>query len=112
MLFHFSFWKIFNWREDLRSLNSLNRAIMPVLNISLTLVFVIFAYISLVHTHELLTTSLGRSLVVCMAVFWYARSVQQVIYFKLRHWASLMFLAFFLLGALLYTVPIIMFIYR
>ena len=84
VIFHLSFWKLFNWPDDLRSLTFLNRAIMPVLNISLTLLFVVMGIISLMHTKELLTTSLGKTLLLCMALFWLARSIQQVIFFKLH----------------------------
>jgi hypothetical protein len=61
-LFHLMFWQLFNWREDLRSLSFLNRGIMQVLNLTLTFVFIMFAYLSLVHTYELYLTTLGRSL--------------------------------------------------
>ena len=107
VIFHLLFWRIFNWKEDLRSISFLNRAIMPVLNISLTIVFVIFSYISLVHTEELISTSLGHSLLLLMAIFWFVRSVEQVVFFGLKHWASWAFLAFFLLGCVLYAVPAI-----
>jgi hypothetical protein len=105
IVFHLLFWHIFNWKDDLPSLSFLNRAIMPVLNLSLTFVFVIFAYISLAHSNELLSTSLGRSLLMLIAVFWFARAMMQVAYFKLQHWGSLAFLLFFLAGGLLYGIP-------
>ena len=105
VIFHLLFWSIFNWKQDLRSLSFLNRAIMPVLNLSLTFAFVIFSYISLVHTKELLSTSLGHSLLVLMALFWFARSVEQVVYFTLKNWRSTAFFVFFLVGTALYAVP-------
>jgi hypothetical protein len=80
---------------------------MQVVNLSLTIVFVIFAYISLVHTNELLSTSLGKSLLSFMALFWLARSAMQVIFFKLNHWGSIAFLVYFLAGSLLYGIPAI-----
>ncbi len=107
VVFHLAFWRIFNWKEDLVSLSILNRAIMPVLNISLTLVFAIFAYISFSHTDELLTTPLGNSLLIGIAIFWFARAVQQIIFFKLKHWGSWAFMFFFALGGLLYGVPVV-----
>lgn len=107
VVFHLLFWRIFKWKEDLRSLSFLNRAIMQVVNLSLTIVFVIFAYISLVHTNELLSTSLGKSLLSFMALFWVARSAMQVIFFKLNHWGSIAFLVYFLAGSLLYGIPAI-----
>ena len=79
---------------------------MQVVNLSLTIVFIIFAYISLVHTNALLSTSLGKSLLTFMALFWVARSVMQVTFFKLKHWGSMAFLAYFLAGGLLYGIPV------
>lgn len=107
VIFHLLFWRIFNWKEDLRSLSFLNRAIMQVLNLSLTFAFVIFSYISLVHTKELISTSLGQSLLGFIALFWLARSVEQVVFFKLKNWCSIAFLVFFLVGTVLYAVPAI-----
>ena len=64
VFFHLMFWRLFNWAEDLRSLSFLNRAIMQVVNLSLTFVFVIFGYISLFHSKELYQSSLGQSLLI------------------------------------------------
>lgn len=105
VVFHLLFWRLFNWKQDLRSLSFLNRAIMQVVNLSLTFAFVIFAWISLAHTNELLTTPLGRSLLVRIALFWLARAIEQVIFFRLRHWGSWAFLVIFLAGAALYGIP-------
>jgi len=105
VVFHLCFWRLFRWKTDLRRLSELNRAVMQVLNVSLTLVFVIFSSISLVHTEELLTTSLGRSLLVLMAFFWLARSVQQAVFFGVREWRSVAFLLYFLAGTVLYAIP-------
>ena len=107
IVFHLLFWRIFNWEHDLRRVSYLNRATMQVLNISLTFAFIIFSYISLAHTTELLTTSLGHSLLVLMALFWLARSIQQILFYKLHHWGSWAFLFLFLSGCLLYAIPAI-----
>ena len=105
VVFHLMFWRIFNWDEDLRSLSFLNRAIMQVVNLSLTFVFVIFGYISLFHSKELLESSLGHSLLVLIALFWLFRAIEQVVFFKLKHWGSVIFLLVFLSGAVLYGIP-------
>ncbi|VAX20298.1 hypothetical protein MNBD_NITROSPINAE04-1102 [hydrothermal vent metagenome] len=107
VIFHLLFWRIFNWNEDLRSLSFLNRSTMQVINLSLTIVFVIFANISLAHTHELLSTSLGESLLLSISLLWFARSFMQVKFYKLRHWGSIAFLVYFLAGGLLYGIPAI-----
>ena len=105
VIFHLAFWKIFDWKTDLRSLSFLNRAVMQVLNLSLTFVFVIFSYISLRHTHELASTPLGQSLLILMAGFWFLRAIQQILFYKLKSKLPIAFLVFFLIGMLLYVVP-------
>jgi hypothetical protein len=106
IIFHLLFWKIFNWREELPRLNRLNRATLQVLNLSITFVFLLFAYLSLVHTNELLTTPLGRSLCGLIAAFWLFRAAQQIVFYQLKHWVSWSFLGLFLLGAALYGMPV------
>ena len=106
-VFHLLFWRIFNWGEDLRSLSFLNRAIMQVLNLTLTIVFISFAYISLAHTNELLTTPLGKSLLIFISLLWFARAAMQPIFFKLKHWGSTAFLLLFISGGVLYGVPVL-----
>ena len=80
---------------------------MQVVNLSLTIVFIGFAYISLAHTSDLLTTSLGHTTLTFMMLFWFARSIMQVVFFKLQHWGSVFFLVYFLAGGVLYGVPVI-----
>jgi hypothetical protein len=105
IMFHLLFWRIFDWEQDLKRISFLNRATMQVLNISLTLSFIIFSYISLVHATGLLTSSLGHSLLMLIALFWLARAIQQIVFYRLRHWASWAFLLLFLSGSLLYAIP-------
>ena len=105
ILFHLLFWRIFKWPETLVSLSYINRSTIQVLNISITFVFFIFAYLSFVHTDELLNTQLGRSLLSLIACLWLFRAVQQVIFYKPKHKASLGLTFYFLLGAVLYGIP-------
>jgi len=105
-LFHLLFWKLFRWHEELPKLSRLNRAIVQVLNLCLTFVFLIFAYVSFVHTGELLGTSLGRSLLVLMGAFWYLRAVEHVWFFRVRNRLSHVFLVLFLIGGSLYVLPL------
>lgn len=111
VLFHLGFWKIFRWKEDLRSLSFINRQVMPILNLCLTLTFVMFGFISLVFAQDLLTTSLGHALLLFLALFWLFRTVLQVIYFGVRRLDSLAFVVFFALGVGLYAVPFVKVVY-
>ncbi len=106
-VFHLFFWKLFRWKTDLATLSSVNRAIVQILNLCLTFVFVVFAYLSLVHSSELLTTGLGRSLLFLISVFWYLRAIEQVVFFGLRKPLSILLFVLFLVGGSLYAVPLL-----
>lgn len=107
IFFHLLFWRIFKWPETLATLNYVNKATMQVLNISITFIFVIFAYVSFAHTNELLDTQLGKSLLVFISILWLFRAAQQVAFYKLKHKASVVLTVYFLIGAFLYGVPVI-----
>ncbi len=106
-VFHVFFWKLFQWKEDLASLNPLNRAVMQVLNLCLTFAFLIFAYVSFFHTSEMLASGLGRSLLALIAIFWFLRAIQQMVFFARDKIESIAFFVVFLVGGALYTVPLL-----
>ena len=106
IIFHVLFWRIFKWPETLDSLSYVNKATIQVLNISITFTFFIFAYVSFAHTQELLNTQLGNSLLVLISCLWLFRAAQQVVFYKLKHKASIGLTIYFLVGALLYGVPV------
>ena len=107
IIFHLLFWRIFKWPESLETSNFINRATIQVLNISITFIFFIFAYISFLHTQELLNTQLGKSLLILISCLWLFRAVLQIIFYKFRHKASIGLTIYFLVGAFLYGVPVI-----
>jgi hypothetical protein len=107
IIFHISFWRIFNWPESINSLNWVNKSTIQVLNISITFIFFIFSYISLVHTQELLNTKLGNTLLVLMSALWLFRAAQQALFYRLKHKASLGLFIFFIGGSVIYAIPMI-----
>jgi len=80
---------------------------MPILNLCITFVFLIFAYISVMHTNELLTTPLGKSLLILIALFWFARAIEQIVYFGISNKVSLAFFIIFITGTVIYALPLI-----
>jgi hypothetical protein len=102
-VFHLLFWKIFDWKNDLASLTSVNRAIMQVINLCLTFVFIIFSVISLLYPDQMIGTDLGRTLIFLIVIFWFLRAVEQIIFFRLKNWLSWAFLFVFLIGTGLYS---------
>ena len=106
-VFHIFFWKLFAWKQDLENVTNTNKAIMQVLNLCLMLCFLIFAYISIFQTDELLTTSLGKSLLVGMILFAVFRAIEQIIFFDLKNVRSKIVLFVALLGATIYLIPLV-----
>ncbi|MGB7202104.1 MAG: hypothetical protein WBD16_07535 [Pyrinomonadaceae bacterium] len=105
-IFHVFFWRLFDWRNDLDSVMAVNKSIIQVLNLCLMLCFLIFAYISLAETDELLSSSLGKSLIAGMALFGLFRVVEQFIFFDLRLARSKIVLFGALLIGIVYTIPL------
>lgn len=105
-VFHIFFWKLFDWKNDLKSLNKVNKGVIQVLNLCLMLVFLIFAYISFFQTDELLNTSLGKTLIAGMALFGIFRVVEQFIFFDVRVFRSKLVLAGAALIAVVYSIPL------
>ncbi|MBI3167988.1 MAG: hypothetical protein HYZ22_05885 [Chloroflexi bacterium] len=107
-VFHLLFWKIFRWKEDLASLNHVNRAVMQILNLRLTYVFVVMAFVLAAFQVEMSTTRLGQGLLIAFSVFWFMRAIEQVIFFGFKNRISNALLVVFLLGGVFHLLPVIL----
>ena len=107
VVFHLMFWKLFRWREDLASLTHVNRSVMQILNLRLTYVFLVMAFVLFAFQAEIMTTSLGQVLLIAFSIFWFMRSAEQVIFFGFRNWISNSLLVAFLIGGFLHLLPVI-----
>jgi hypothetical protein len=106
-IFHLTFWKLFRWKSELARLGPLNRAVVQVLNLALTFLFVALAWVSLVHRQELVATALGQSLLGWIAAFWWLRAVAQLVFFGWKP-LSVAFFALCLAGGSLYLAPLVL----
>ncbi|NNE99989.1 MAG: hypothetical protein HKN25_13290 [Pyrinomonadaceae bacterium] len=106
-VFHVFFWKLFDWKKDLEKLTPVNKAIMQVLNLCLMLVFLVFAYVSIFHAGELLTSSLGISVLAGMVLFGVFRTIEQLVFFELKDNRSKILLVVMILGTGIYLIPLI-----
>lgn len=104
-IFHLFFGRIFHWKEDLASLTRVNRAIMQILNLCLTFLFLVITFVSFAHPTELISASLGRTILASIALFWVLRLILQFVFFGVRHRVSNLFIIIFAVGALLYLIP-------
>ena len=105
VIFHLSFWKIFNWSESLSSLNFMDRGVMQTLNVHIAFVVLVFSVISIFYYKELLSTGLGKLILISISSFYFLRSLNQIIFFDIRFFESIViFIAGIIIG-LLYLIP-------
>ena len=106
-VFHLFFWRLFNWKKDLTRLTFVNRAVMQILNLSLTFVFLVVGYISIFYSNELLTTNLGKVILVAISAFWFFRTIEQIIFFGVKEIRSNILTIIFIVGFIIYLIPIL-----
>jgi hypothetical protein len=107
VIFHLLFWRLFRWKEDLTSLTAINRSIIQILNLCLTFMFLLMAYISIIHATEMVLAPLGKTLSVAFALFWFLRMVEQVVFFGIKNRVSLLLTVAFLAGGIIYLLPVL-----
>ena len=106
-LFHTGFWKMFNWNAELEKLDFNNKWAMQILIIQ-TIYYLIFtAVICFVFKNELLTTRVGKWLLIGMAGFWFVRAMEQFVYWEMGAASTIIMVLFFLSGSGLFLVPAI-----
>ena len=104
LIFHLLFWQIFDWRAELKRLSRLNSGVMQVLNLCLSFIFLLFAFVSLWHTNELLTTGIGRSIAFGIGAFWLFRFLLQPLFWG-TSLTSALFAFLFVLMSACYLAP-------
>ena len=105
-LFHFGFWKIFNWKVELKKLSYPNKAIMQILNIQICYYFLFTAIICFAFPSELLTTKFGNWFLIGTSLFWLIRTLQQLIFLRANHYKIHLLTFIFLIGTVLFALPI------
>ena len=105
-LFHFGFWKIFNWKVELKKLSYPNKAIMQILNIQICYYFFFTAIICFAFPSELLTTKFGNWFLIGTSLFWLIRTLQQLIFLRANHYKIHLLTFIFLIGTVLFALPI------
>jgi hypothetical protein len=107
-MFHAQFSKLFNWKEELAKMNVANKAIIQIANLRLIYFFLFVAAICFLFPDELTTTPLGRFFMIGMAIFWFSRTIEQLIFLKVNHPMVHLLTYLFLIGAILFLVPVIL----
>jgi len=105
--FHLAFWKLFDWKRDLARTSVANRAIMQILNLRLIYLFLGMGAACFAFTDALLHTPLGRAVLGFMSLFWVGRTIEQMVFLRVRHWGVHALTALFILGAALSAWPLL-----
>ncbi|MBU2515771.1 hypothetical protein KJ966_31010 [bacterium] len=101
-IFHFMFWKLFDWPNSLSCLAETQQAIMQVLNIHLGLVVAFFGYVSLFFPDDLLNSKIGKQLLLLISFFYLVRVINEGVFFGISHPASIGTIIVLALVSLLY----------
>ena len=107
-IFHIAFWKLFDWKNDLKKLKLANRAIIQIANLRLIYIFLGVSFVCFYLPVDLISTSLGRIFMIGMSGFWLGRTIEQFIFLNVSHWMVNLLTLLFLLGVLLFSLPVIL----
>ena len=72
-LIHLFFPKYFNWKNELKSLSLINRQMMTIHTFFVALIVFLMGLLCLTSANELITTELGKTISLGLAVFWSLR---------------------------------------
>jgi hypothetical protein len=103
-IFHLSFWKLFNWGEELSHMSPINRAVMQMLNVAVIVFLFMMACVSMVYSDEMVTTGLGKTLLLGISIFWITRLIGE---FTLKNGTQInpKLVIIFLIGIFLHILP-------
>ena len=80
--FHITFPLLFNWETDLSSLSNTNRAIFITAHLWIIMILVAVACVSIFAWRDLISTGLGRILLLFIGFLWAIRTFTEVAYFQ------------------------------
>ena len=102
---HILFWKLFDWKNDLKKINFVNRAIIQIANLRLIYFFVFVSAICFLFPYELTETKFGRFFMIGNR-FCLGRTIEQFIFFRVNNkWVNLLTIILFA-GTILFALPV------
>lgn len=104
-IFHLAFWKLFDWKNELPKLKAVNRGVMQVLNLRLTYVFFVVAFLSFFFADDLISTKLGNVILASISIFAVMRAIEQLIFWKVEK-VGIVFFFILLIGAGIFAAPL------
>jgi hypothetical protein len=105
-VFHIGFYWLFKWQYLAQSSYQIY-AMLIMLNVGGILIIALMAYTSFFHIEELLTTKLGKALLVFFSLFYIIRIIEQGIFFNMLTPNSIVISLLCLIPAVCYLVPVL-----
>lgn len=105
-IFHTQFWRLFKWKEELKKLSSINRAIMQILNLRLIYFFVFVAAACFFFPKVLSATAFGNFFLLGISLFCLGRTIEQFIFIKTKHPLAQLLTYLFIFGTILFAIPV------
>lgn len=112
-IFHCFYPKIFNWEKDFQRITGTNKRIFFTIHMALFLLFFILSIITIIYCNEL-TKGEGVSFLflLLISLFWFWRTLWQIIYFKPEKGSKLLYMHFiliiiFFILSISYILPLI-----
>ena len=106
MLFHFAFYKLFDWQHTLNCLSQNNRSILLTYHYISILITGFMGIISLFQTKALLNSSLRYSILSMFGLFYLIRIVTEFTLFGFAKSQSPVILIMCTIPLILYTLPL------
>jgi hypothetical protein len=90
-LLHAGFPKYFDWEKELRHLSLINKQLMEVHTFFIAVGVFLIGGLCLTHAHDLMTTSLGKTISLGLAIFWTLRLITQFVWYTPKLWKGKVF---------------------
>ena len=84
IVLHLFFSKLLNWKKQLPKIDTVNAAVLKILNLLIMVFFLYSAYLSFFAQQDLISTELGKSLLVFLSLFWVVRLLTQFTHLSLN----------------------------
>lgn len=107
-IFHILFWKLFDWKNDLKKLTIANKAIIQIANLRLIYFFLFAGVICFVFTNELTQTRFGRFFLTGLSIFWLGRTIEQFIFLNIHNKKVHILTVIFFAGSIIFALPLVL----
>ncbi len=105
-IFHLFFWRLFDWKNDLKKLSMASRAIIQIANLRLIYFFLFVGFICFAFPGDLMQTTFGRFFLSGISIFWLGRVIEQFIFLRIGNKMVHILTIIFFVGTILYALPL------